>query len=95
MEIFETQRDAIALLLTDVIMPRMSGPELAEILVDRKPALRVVFMSGSSGEDIEQRGQTFLAKPFTPATLARIVREELEGPRRTGAKQHGMNLRLD
>jgi CheY-like chemotaxis protein len=95
MEIFESQREAIALLLTDVIMPHMSGPELAELLVDRKPALRVVFMSGSSGEDIEERGAPFLAKPFTPSTLARIVREELERPRRTGAKQHGMNVHLD
>lgn len=78
LKIFENHAKAIRLLLTDVIMPRMSGPELAEVLVDRKPGLRVVFMSGSAGEEMQKPGVTFLAKPFTPATLAQIIREELD-----------------
>lgn len=95
MDIFEEHGNTIGLLLTDVIMPEMSGPELAQVLVGRKPELRVVFMSGSSGEDIQESGATFLPKPFTPATLARIVREELDRPAGSGIKEHGMNLRLD
>jgi CheY-like chemotaxis protein len=78
LKIFENHAKAIRLLLTDVIMPRMSGPELAEVLRDRKPGLPVVFMSGSAGEEVQKPGVTFLAKPFTPATLARIIRDELD-----------------
>jgi CheY-like chemotaxis protein len=78
LKIFDNHAKAIRLLLTDVIMPRMSGPELAEALVGRKPGLRVVFMSGSAGEAVQKPGVTFLAKPFTPATLARIIRDELD-----------------
>jgi CheY-like chemotaxis protein len=78
LKIFENHAKAIRLLLTDVIMPRMSGPELAQVLVGRKPGLRVVFMSGSAGEEVQKPGVTFLAKPFTPSTLARIIREELD-----------------
>jgi CheY-like chemotaxis protein len=78
LEIFEKHGNAIALLLTDVIMPEMSGLQLAQILRGRKPGLRVVFMSGSSEDEVEQWGATFLAKPFTPATLARMVRAELD-----------------
>jgi CheY-like chemotaxis protein len=78
LETFENHARAIRLLLTDVIMPRMSGPELADVLVRRKPGLRVVFMSGSAGDEMQKPGVTFLAKPFTPATLARIIRDELD-----------------
>jgi CheY-like chemotaxis protein len=95
LEIFENYGDAIALLLTDVLMPEMSGLQLAQVLRRRKPGLRVVFMSGSCGEEIEQRGAPFLAKPFTPETLARMVRAEINRPVSTGAKQHAMNFRLD
>jgi CheY-like chemotaxis protein len=84
LKIFDHHAKAIRLLLTDVIMPRMSGPELAQVLVDRKPGLRVVFMSGSAGEEVQKPGVTFLAKPFTPATLAHIIREELDRARGQG-----------
>ena len=69
----------IHLLLTDVVMPEMGGPELAGIMRRRQPDLRVCFMSGYTEDEVfrhgvETRGQTFLEKPFTPAELrARVA----------------------
>jgi PAS domain S-box-containing protein len=71
------------LLLTDVIMPTINGPDLAVRLREFLPALRVVYMSGFTGNaaqlDGVREGRTgFLQKPFTPAALARKVREVLD-----------------
>jgi hypothetical protein len=60
-----------------------------------KPELRVIFMSGSAEEEIRPLGAAFLPKPFTPATLARVVREEIDRSAQAGTKEHGMNFRLD
>jgi FixJ family two-component response regulator len=73
----------IALLLTDVVMPRMSGKLLVERLAARYPALKVLFMSGYAGAAITENdrlapGAAFLQKPFSPATLARTVRAVLD-----------------
>jgi signal transduction histidine kinase len=75
----------IHLLVTDVVMPRMGGPELAGRIVTTRPDIRVLFTSGyldGAGLDLTlENGTTaFLAKPFTPDQLARKVRETLEGP---------------
>jgi len=72
------------LLLTDVVMPGIDGPELARTLSERFPDLRVLFMSGYSGDVVwdERRPAEeidFLAKPFLPEELVRKVREVLEG----------------
>jgi PAS domain S-box len=73
----------IALVLTDVVMPTMSGRELVKRLTDRHPHLRVLYMSGytdnviTSGGVLEP-GLAFLQKPFTPASLASKVREVLD-----------------
>jgi signal transduction histidine kinase len=71
----------IDLLLTDIVMPGMSGLALAERLRSVRPSLRVVFMSGFSGksqEELQRHGNPeILSKPFTPAALARRVREAL------------------
>ncbi len=80
----ETARDEIDMLLTDVVMPGMSGRELAEQLVAARPAFKVLFMSGYEGADISQRGMLlpdapFLEKPFTPAALANKIRQVLDG----------------
>ncbi|MFN8587203.1 MAG: response regulator [Candidatus Eisenbacteria bacterium] len=70
------------LVLSDVMMPRMGGVQLAEELVRRHPALPIAFMSGYS-EDLavaaERTGRklAFLAKPFTPEVLLRFVGEQL------------------
>ncbi len=72
----------VDLLLTDMIMPDMSGKQLAEKLSTLHPALKVLFVSGyadlSYAGDEGKRGVGFLAKPFTPATLGRKVRELLD-----------------
>ncbi len=74
---------SIDLLLTDVVMPGASGPELTEELVARRPGLKVVYMSGYTQDAIVQRGVlkpgiAFLHKPFTAETLGRKLREVLD-----------------
>jgi two-component system cell cycle sensor histidine kinase/response regulator CckA len=73
----------IELLLTDVIMPGISGRELAKRLAARNPAMRVLYMSGYTYNVIAQggtleRGVAFLQKPFTPGVLVEKVREVLD-----------------
>jgi len=76
--------DAIDLVLTDVMMPNMGGPELARRLAGLRPDLRIVFMSGYSDDPvvrtIERSPSIFLPKPFTAATLMEIVRQTLDRP---------------
>lgn len=73
----------IDLLLTDVVMPGMSGPKLAEELSQKLPGLRTLFMSGYPGaaphRDAAVPNGPLLTKPFTPASLAEKVREVLSG----------------
>jgi len=75
-------RGEIDLLLTDVVLPGMSGPEVAERIRADRPDLRVVFMSGYTGEAIgdqltSDRGAPLLEKPFTPSALEQVVRDAL------------------
>ena len=80
---YETSREPVELLLTDVIMPDLTGPVLAERLRSQNPDLRVLFISGFHDADLVQRfvtlkGFRLLPKPFTVDALLRVVREALD-----------------
>ncbi len=85
LDLFDAHASDIQLLLTDVMMPVMNGPQLAAELRKRNPRLRVVFMSGYSDTELNGSSEMFLAKPFNPTGLAQTVRRALdsaEGTRR-------------
>jgi len=79
---------SIDLLITDVVMPRMSGRELSEMLQVLRPAIKTIYMSGYTEDAIlrygaREAGVSFLQKPFSMATLARRVREALKATQPT------------
>lgn len=80
----ESHPESIQLVLTDLVMPNMSGGELASRLMRLRPALRILFMSGYTDEPVAQRlgreSTMFLRKPFTSITLAERIRQVLDGP---------------
>ncbi len=83
---YENSVEPVRLLLTDVIMPDLTGPVLAERLRARQPDLRVLFISGFHDAEMVQRfvtrkGYTLLPKPFTPAGLLRVVEQSLNQSR--------------
>jgi two-component system cell cycle sensor histidine kinase/response regulator CckA len=82
LEAFERRRGDVAMLVTDVVLPGMSGGVLARTLQGRMPALRALFMSGytdtSAHGDVPVGGPHFLQKPFTPDAFARAVRGVLD-----------------
>jgi len=87
LQLFERHRRDVDLLLTDVVMPEMNGRELAARLLERRPDLKVVYMSGYTGDAIDgsgglEPGAILIQKPFTPRTLLRRVREALAGVRK-------------
>jgi CheY-like chemotaxis protein len=89
----EGAREPIDLVISDVVMPQLSGRELGARLAVLQPDLPILYMSGYTGDDVIQRGLLepgvpFQQKPFTPEGLARKVREMLDGrgaPRRSNA----------
>jgi two-component system, cell cycle sensor histidine kinase and response regulator CckA len=80
------QKDAPCdLLLTDVIMPKLDGPQLAKRVLPQWPGIKVLYMSGYTTDAIVHHGVLdeglfFLQKPFTPTLLAAKVREVLDAP---------------
>ena len=85
LRICRLQQDPIHLLLSDVVLPRVSGPSVAERMVDFKPEIKVLFMSGYTEEStllksILNHNAAFLPKPFTAESLLLKVRETLDSP---------------
>ncbi len=79
------ERLRLDLLISDVVMPEMNGADVARCVNELAPRARVLFVSGYSENDMADQGLEALAfqvlqKPFTPAALARKVREVLDGP---------------
>ena len=85
-EALEAQKNhdgSIDLLITDVVMPRVGGPELAARMIGIRPDLRVIYMSGYTDnktvrEMMADNSTFFLQKPFTPSALAGITKRVLE-----------------
>ncbi|HEV8381974.1 MAG TPA: PAS domain S-box protein [Gemmatimonadales bacterium] len=83
LRVVERHGGTIHLLLTDVVMPGLSGRELADRLAAQRPGIRVLYMSGYPGDAVVQHGtlpsgSAFLQKPFSPDGLARKVRDVLD-----------------
>jgi two-component system cell cycle sensor histidine kinase/response regulator CckA len=83
LKVAERYQGPLHLLLSDVVMPRMGGPELAQALVARRPDVKVLYMSGYTDHPMVRRGVVnagvaFLQKPFTPTVLVSRIREVLE-----------------
>ena len=86
LEIFERHQERIDVLLTDVVMPQMSGPRLARQLVAARPGLPVLYISGYTDTPTldagtPEPGTPFLHKPFGFEALARTIRDVLDRPR--------------
>ena len=92
LEWVQAHSSPIDLLLTDVVMRRISGPELVEALQDSQPNLRVVYMSGYTGEliaerEVLKRGLTLLEKPFSRTTLLNTIHATLASDNGAGHRE--------
>jgi PAS domain S-box-containing protein len=84
LSVSEQREEMVHLLLTDVVMPRMSGRELADRLAQSRPETKVLYMSGYTDESIVHHGvldieTPFIQKPFEAEALARKIRDLLDG----------------
>jgi CheY-like chemotaxis protein len=73
----------IDMLVTDVVMPNMNGPQLAAVAARELPGLAILYTSGYAGDELDQRGieqgeVALLEKPFRPHALARKIRDLLD-----------------
>jgi CheY-like chemotaxis protein len=83
LDLLKRHGGAVQLLLTDVVMPQMSGKELADAVARQYPRVKVLYMSGYTDDTIVHHGVlddgvSLLQKPFTPLVMARRVREALD-----------------
>ncbi|MGZ3426558.1 MAG: response regulator, partial [Polyangia bacterium] len=82
LSVIEKHAGEIHLLVTDVIMPRMMGSEVAARITALRPAIKVLYISGYPGDAIVKQGvpeQAFVQKPFSVSALAKRVRALLDG----------------
>ncbi|MGH7740482.1 MAG: PAS domain S-box protein [Candidatus Eiseniibacteriota bacterium] len=73
------------ILVTDVVMPGLTGPELAKRVLEARPGIHVLYISGYTADELGPRGpleawESFLQKPFSPSSLIRKIRSALESP---------------
>jgi CheY-like chemotaxis protein len=91
LRIVNQQKGVIDLLITDVIMPGMNGPDLAKQVRELRPQTKILYMTGYSGEfvrsDMLIPGVSFIQKPFTPADLRRKIRKMLSDKPQPAAKK--------
>jgi DNA-binding NtrC family response regulator len=85
MNVAHKEAETIHMLITDVVMPEMSGPELADRIRKLRPAMRVLYMSGYTDDEMLCRkglpeNSAFLQKPFTPHQFLKKARATL-GPK--------------
>jgi PAS domain S-box-containing protein len=86
LKVLEAHEGPVRILVTDVVMPGLSGGELALRIASTHPEMKILYVSGYTDSAIVhhgvlEAGVSFLQKPFTPGALARKVREVLDGPR--------------
>jgi DNA-binding NtrC family response regulator len=81
LQISRDYKGAIHLLLSDIQMPGMTGVELSTVMVHERPGIRVLLMSGFTQGEIFQGDWHFIAKPFLPALLCKVVAVALSTPR--------------
>lgn len=78
----ESNRGEIALLLSDVRMPRLGGLELARAILTKRPSIKIVLMSANAGDlTLMDPAWLILEKPFRPAALVKVVRDLLKDVR--------------
>jgi DNA-binding NtrC family response regulator len=96
-EVANKTEGRIDLLLSDVDMPLMSGPDLGLVLKKTRPDLRVMLMSGGANGNllVLNYGWAFIEKPFVSAKLVRMIAEVLHSPDRSQFGGHEFDTRKD